>query len=271
MMKIEKKPIYSFTLKELLDNEDLNFIHRGKYVKELQSPLLLYCYANTLVFEIKSSKFGQKVKMKDGKIGTNNTKYKIFVLFEDFYTIGRDKDIPFEDAIDYAINFGDCHIRCNCPSFLFHGFSFLGTELRYLYGVPRENRYPVVRNPQLKSTMCKHCDKVVEYIQRNKALIAKMFAEYYNRLNEGQSIYAVNTNGTTITIGHKEGDNDVFFDQQVEETENEETKEDEDLKKSEENENNLLEEEDSTEESETNDDSEWHIEDPTEGVIWDEE
>ena len=104
-----RNPIYSLTLKELLDNEDPNFLHRSQRVKELESPLLLYCYANSLVFEIKSSKFGQKEKLKDGRIGTNNTKYKVYVLFEDFYMIGKDKEIPFEDAIDYAINYGDIH------------------------------------------------------------------------------------------------------------------------------------------------------------------
>ena len=49
-----------------------------------------------------------------------------------------------------------------------------------------------------------------------------MFATYYNRLNDGQSIYAVNTNGTTITIGKKNEEGDIFFERQLEETEVEE-------------------------------------------------
>ena len=209
-----RQAIFSFTGKELLDNEDPNFLHRSQRVKELQSPVLEFAYANTLKFKIKSSKFGQKVKLKNGGVGTNGTWYNVFVLFEDFYTIGKDKDIPFEDAIDYAINFADVHIRCSCPSFLYHGFSFMGTQLKYLYGIPKENRFPIIRNPELKSTACKHCDAVIQYILRNKDLIVKMFAQYYNRLDSGQSIYAVNTNGTTITIGKKDGENDIFFEQQ---------------------------------------------------------
>ena len=46
-----------------------------------------------------------------------------------------------------------------------------------------------------------------------------MFALYYNRLTDGQSIYAVNTNGTTITIGKKNDKGDIFFERQVEEEE----------------------------------------------------
>ena len=209
--------IFSFTLKELKDAEDMSFIHRREHLAELGEPTLLYVYANTAVFEIKSSHYGEKTDK-----GTNTTKYKIFVLFEDFYTIGNDKDIDFEDAIDYAINYGDVHVRCTCPSFLYFGFSYLGTNLRYLYGVPRENRFPEIRNPNLKGTMCKHCDKVIDYILSHKDIIAKMFATYYNRLNDGQSIYAVNTNGTTITIGKKNEEGDIFFERQLEETEMEE-------------------------------------------------
>ena len=69
----------------------------------------------------------------------------------------------------------------------------------------------------MKGTICKHEDAVIQYILRNKDLIVKMFAQYYNRLDSGQSIYAVNTNGTTITIGKKDGENDMFFEQQQQE------------------------------------------------------
>ena len=207
-----KEPIFSFTGKELLDNEEPNFLHRSQRVNELESPVIEYCYANTIRLKIKSSHFGETVKLKNGKTGTNQTWYNIFVLFEDFYTIGKDRDIDFEDAIDYAINFSDWHIRCSCPSFLYHGFAYMGTQLRYIYGIPHENRFPKIRNPNLKSTACKHCDVVIEYLLRNKDLIAKMFAAYYDRLNDGQSIYAVNPQGTTITIGKKNDEGDVFFE-----------------------------------------------------------
>lgn len=254
-----KEPIYSFTIKEFLDSRDGQFIHHDEYAKELESPVLEFAYANTLRFKIKSSKFGQKVKLKNGKTGTNQTWYKVYVLFEDFYTIGRDKEIPFEDAIDYAINYGDVHIRCNCPAAQFWGYNFIDTELKAIYGVPKEGRFPHIRNPQLKGVMCKHTDVVLQWIFRNKEIVAKMFATYYDRLKDGQSIYAVNTNGTTLTIGHKNDEGDVFFENDIQE------------------ENGMSEEEEIIDEKESEDsnvietDDEWHIEDPTEGAVWDEE
>lgn len=258
-----KQPIYSFTLQELLDNRDGNFIHHDQYTRELDSPVLLYAYANTLVFEIKSSHFGEKVKTKNG-IGSNKTKYKIFVLFEDFYTIGRDKEIDFDDAIDYAIHYGDVHIRCRCPASTFWGYNYEADALRYLYGIPGEKRFPKIRNPNLRGTICKHEDAVIQWILRNEELVAKMFAEYYNRLKDGQSIYAVNTNGTTITIGNKNKEGDIFFEQQEQEKkEMEELEYDEEELKNQE----LAEESNVLKEGE-----EWHIEDPLAGgVDWDDE
>lgn len=207
-------PIFSFTLKELYDARDPNFIHHDSHTAELQEPELLYCYANTLVFEIKSSNYGKKDK-KSG--GTNITKYKVFVLFEDFYTIGKDKDIDFTDAVDYAINYADAHIRCTCPAQLYYGYSYMGTQMKYLYGIPRENRFPKIRNPRLEGTICKHDDKVIQWILKNQETVAKLFSVYYNRLEDGQSIYAVNPKGTTVTIGKKNEDGDIFFERQMEE------------------------------------------------------
>ena len=237
------EPIFSFTGKELLDARDGNFIHHDKYTSELSEPTLLYAYANTAVFEIKSSHYGEKVKGG----GTIATKYKVFILFEDFYTIGKDKDINFEDAIDYAINFSDWHCRCNCPASQFWGYNYEATAMRYLYGVPRENRFPKIRNPNLHGTICKHTDKVIQWILSHKDIIAKMFALYYNRLNDGQSIYAVNTNGTTITIGKKNEEGDIFFERQMEEEEETENTEQEE-QPSEDSENNVDEDDDDFEE-----------------------
>lgn len=253
-----KEPIYSFTIQELLDNRDGQFIHHDQYTKELESPILEYAYANTLKFKIKSSHFGETVKMKDGRTGTNQTWYNVYVLFEDFYCIGKDKDIDFEDAIDYAINFGDVHIRCNCPAQNFWGYNFIDTELKMLYGIPLEKRFPKIRNPNLKGVMCKHIDVALRYIQRNKATIAKMFALYYNRLNDGQSIYAVNPQGTTITIGKKNDEGDVFFERIQEENETEEMTE-ETLNQI--DEEQPSEDEDNVEEGKIGDPDDWFDED----------
>ena len=208
--------INSFTIKELLDNRDGNFIHHDQHTKELQSPVLEYCYANTLKFKIKSSQFGKPTKAKNGVMGTNRTWYNVFVLFEDFYTIGKYKEIPFEDAIDYAINFGDVHIRCNCPAELYWGYRYMGTELKYLYGIPREDRYPVERNPGLKGTVCfvagtkvwtksgiKNIEdvKVGDMVFTHKGRLRRV-TEISNRIASNMSVVKISKENITCTDNH---------------------------------------------------------------------
>ncbi len=48
----------------------------------------------------------------------------------------------------------DVRVFCNCPDFLYGGFKYIGTQLKY--GTDKEHRPPVIRNPQEEGTVCKH-------------------------------------------------------------------------------------------------------------------
>jgi hypothetical protein len=72
----------------------------------------------------------------------------------------------------------------NCPSQLYHGFSYMGDQLQYLYGLPREKRFPKIRNPYLINDTCKHTHMALEEILGSKEKIVSMFSEYYKRLPE---------------------------------------------------------------------------------------
>ena len=169
--------IESATAQELLDgNDNPEFMSREKHLratKAVGDSQIMRCYANTIELRTKSEKFKQ-----------NQTYYRQWVLLKDFMVIARDKKIPIEQAIDYSLNFGDVNIRCSCPSQLYHGMSYMGTELGYLYGLPREKRFPKVRNPDLQNTTCKHVHIALEHILKNKEKIIQMFATYYKRLDE---------------------------------------------------------------------------------------
>lgn len=201
----EMQKIVSVSLKELYDNRDGNFIHHDQYTRELEEPELLYCYANTVVLQVKSSEYK-----------TNGIKYKVFILLEDFYTIARDKDIPLDEAVQYSILYGDVHIRCTCPAQLFWGYSFIGTELKFLYGLPREHRFPKIRNPKLLGTICKHDDVAIQWCLKHITDITVAFETYYKRLTDGNKLVAVNSQGKEFQIGKKNDVGDVFFEQEEE-------------------------------------------------------
>jgi hypothetical protein len=166
--------IESATAQELLDGNDLNFIHRAEHLaatKAAGAPELVRAYANSLEYRVKSEHFEK-----------NYTYYRVWVLLKDFKILARDKKIPIEDAIDYALNYCDVHVSCTCPSFLYYGFRYMGDQLDYLYGLPREKRFPIIRNPSLRSNLCKHAHLVLEQLKKDQEKIIKMFAEYYKKL-----------------------------------------------------------------------------------------
>lgn len=163
-------PIESLTIPELRAAEDPAFLKKGVRRAELTAPMLKRVYASTVEYQTKSSKY---IK--------NKTIYTQKVLFRDFYYIAKDKQIPLRDAIRYALESGDVHFRCQCPSFLYHGWAYIGTELGALYGLPREGRFPEQRNPALKSVYCKHLSRVMEQIIKNEESIVEKFAAVYNR------------------------------------------------------------------------------------------
>jgi hypothetical protein len=79
-----------------------------------------------------------------------------------------------KDKVRIAMN-GDVAVRCTCPSFSFHGFAYILTQLdagaegKIKYAVSKgktnevpETRFPKVRNPGLRDVTCKHLALVLE-------------------------------------------------------------------------------------------------------------
>lgn len=173
----QARAIQSLTLTDLRKSEDWPFLKKGKRRAELSAPIMNRVFASTAEYLTKSSKY-----IKNQKI------YVQKILFKDFAFIARDRQIPFKDAIKYSIDSGDVHVNCSCPSFLYHGFRYEATQLDYLYGIPRERRFPIEKNPELKSVYCKHLSRVVEQIIHDEQLLISKFADFYGRHHELEDI-----------------------------------------------------------------------------------
>lgn len=163
-----KKPILSFTLAQVLKEVDPNHIHHAEYTSRLQEPFVIRVYGSSILFGTYSSKYDR-----------NHTIWKQKVIFKDFVVIARDKEIPIGDAVRYAIENLDFHIRCQCPSWVFFGYAYQATQLDYQYGLPRENRFPHIRNPNLRGSVCKHADKVMRWIIEHEDEIVQYFEQLY--------------------------------------------------------------------------------------------
>ena len=60
-------------------------------------------------------------------------------------------------------SYGDIQAECNCPSFLYHGYRYILTQLDTVLG-KKESRLPKVRNPNLEGVVCKHLDNALSVL-----------------------------------------------------------------------------------------------------------
>lgn len=63
-------------------------------------------------------------------------------------------DAPMRERIKLAL-LGEIEVYCDCPAFLYYGFSYMASGLGYKYG-NKEGRFPKVRNPNTEGSVCKH-------------------------------------------------------------------------------------------------------------------
>jgi|688.fasta_scaffold155432_5 hypothetical protein len=86
--------------------------------------------------------------------------YKLQLSVPDYSVISRLKG-TIGEKLKIALE-AEVKIFCSCPSFRYNGYKYMAANLDY--GLRNETRYPFVRNPQLKGTVCKHLFQLMEDI-----------------------------------------------------------------------------------------------------------
>jgi len=80
-----------------------------------------------------------------------NQLIKLEDLDEAIEALEDDDTMNPSDAVNLAV-FGDVRVHCDDPSFLYWGWQYISWEMDY--GIEREDRFPQIRNPRLKGTLC---------------------------------------------------------------------------------------------------------------------
>jgi len=102
--------------------------------------------------------------------GTEKWQQKIRLL--DLETALKLKGMTLLDRVKLAVS-GDLEVYCSCPSWTFHGFAYIASQLGYGFKEDPEHRFPKVRNPQLAGTTCKHLITVLQVLAFHSGSLAK--------------------------------------------------------------------------------------------------
>lgn len=86
------------------------------------------------------------------------------------------KDITLLEKVRLALQ-GDVKILCNDPSFGYWGWAYIATENNAKFGRP-ERRFPKIRNPKLRGSVCKHLENALLTLPFHAGKITKDLKGY---------------------------------------------------------------------------------------------
>ena len=113
--------------------------------------------------------------------------HSVYVALDSFFDLfdeneSSEKKVNIAYLVNMAIMQGDIRCSCTCPSWIYSGSKYIGTQLGYAYG-GKETRFPRIKNPQLKGSVCKHLYVVLKALPFQKFGIASQISSELRRLH----------------------------------------------------------------------------------------
>lgn len=106
--------------------------------------------------------------------------WTVEVKIPDYKDISRlKKQISTKEKVELALEAGDILIDCNCPDFLYKGYKYMGSQ--FGYSSKDEDREPIVRNPDLVGSLCKHATAVLTNMNKYLGDISDDISSYHKK------------------------------------------------------------------------------------------
>jgi hypothetical protein len=84
------------------------------------------------------------------------------IQFIEWDAVLADVSLNANEAARMVLWGANVRIHCPCPAYLFWGMQYIDTQLGI--AIYPENRYPDIRNPQLRGIACKHLRKTIKVL-----------------------------------------------------------------------------------------------------------
>lgn len=85
-----------------------------------------------------------------------------YVQFTDWNEVVRDTSYNVNDSSRLLLWGGNLKLHCPCPSYRYWGYQYILTQKDA--AIIPEERYPRIRNPQLKGVCCKHLRRTLKVL-----------------------------------------------------------------------------------------------------------
>ena len=127
----------------------------------------IYVKEQTLIYKTNSSDFRH-----------NRITYTQRLYIEDASFENVIKAKNFNELEKIMLN-GGIKVHCNCPAFHYWGYKYKAWRMGY--GLEKELRRPVIRNPFAKGYVCKHLFLVLQTFPFCSKTLASKFSEYWKK------------------------------------------------------------------------------------------
>lgn len=85
-----------------------------------------------------------------------------FVQFVDWQEQLPDQSLSNQELARTLLWSGNIRLHCPCPSYLYWGYQYILTQLDA--AIVPEERFPTIKNPELKGVCCKHIRKTLKVL-----------------------------------------------------------------------------------------------------------
>ena len=111
--------------------------------------------------------------------------HSVYIALDSFFDLwdeneSSEKKVNMAYLVNMAIMQGEIRCSCTCPAWIYSGAKYIGTQLGYAYG-GKETRFPRIKNPQLKGSVCKHLYVTLKALPFQKFGIASQITSEFRR------------------------------------------------------------------------------------------
>ena len=183
MINSKRRMLREWTLKQIQINQE-----RKKIIKSKSCRVWYYGLRETTEKHFVTIYF----KALDFK-GTGR-KHLCRIVLNDYpnYLV-KYSNLKQEDILRKALIDGNVRLHCTCESFQYEGYNYISTVKDY--GLRKELRFPKIKNPELKGSLCKHlssvCVKAPLFLKSIALDLQKKNYKQAVRVKTGNKIYLI--------------------------------------------------------------------------------
>jgi hypothetical protein len=97
--------------------------------------------------------------------------WETYIQFPQWFDQVNDTSLTAPEAARLLLWSGDVKLHCHCPSFTFWGFNYILDQMDA--SIYHEDRFPHIRNPNLKGIACKHLIRTLKVLPFHLADMAQ--------------------------------------------------------------------------------------------------